>query len=93
MSTTALQGLLEYLYGTLSPKNMRWVADHLMERAEQAEPEALRRYTMDEIDAMLDRAEAEIAAGHGIPHEEVMRRQEEKLARMKKTGYRMAETV
>ena len=46
MSTTALQGLLEYLYGTLTPSNMRWVADHLIEHAEIAKysPEERREY-------------------------------------------------
>jgi hypothetical protein len=43
MSTEALQGLLEYLYGTLTPKNMRWVGEHLVERANQAEqPQRLK---------------------------------------------------
>lgn len=87
MSTTALQGLLEYLYGTLTPKNMRWVASHLIEHADQAEPVELKRYTMEEINAMLDEAEAAFKAGRGIPDEEVMRRQEEKLARMKLAAF------
>ena len=38
---------------------------------------------MEEINAMLDEAEANFAAGKGIPHEEVMRRSREKLARMR----------
>ena len=33
----------------------------------------MKRYTMAEINAMLDEAGAEIAAGKGTPHEEVMR--------------------
>lgn len=33
----------------------------------------MKRYTMAEINAMLDEAEADFAAGKGIPHEEVMR--------------------
>ena len=37
MSTATLNNLIEYLYGTLSPDNMRWVAKHLIERAEQVE--------------------------------------------------------
>ena len=41
----------------------------------------LRPYTMEEINAMLDEAEANFAAGKGIPHEEVMRRSREKIAR------------
>ena len=31
MSETTLSSLLEYLYGTLTPSNMRWMAKHLME--------------------------------------------------------------
>lgn len=31
MSTATLSNLLEYLYGTLSPSNMRWVGEHLIE--------------------------------------------------------------
>lgn len=94
MSTTALQGLLDYLYGTLTPKHMRWVAAHLIERAEEVEaPAELRRYSMEEVNAMLDEAEAEIDAGLCTPHEVVMRRQKERLARMKKKEVEMAETV
>ena len=33
MSTAALSGLLEYLYGTLTASNMRWVGEHLIEQA------------------------------------------------------------
>lgn len=80
MSTTALQGLLEYLYGTLTPKNMRWVADHLIEHANQAEDPNLKPYTMEEINAMLDEAEADIAAGRVIPDEESMCSWREEIA-------------
>lgn len=45
-----------------------------------AEP-PMRRYTMDDINAMLDEAEANFAAAKGIPHEEVMRELEEEFAR------------
>ena len=41
MSTAALTGLLEYLYGTLSASNMRWVADHLIEQASEKEKEQI----------------------------------------------------
>lgn len=41
----------------------------------------MKRYTMDEINAMLDEAEADFAAGKGIPHEEVMREWDEELER------------
>ena len=41
--------------------------------------EKFRPYTMDEINAMLDRAEADIAMGRGIPDEEVWREFENDL--------------
>ena len=81
MSTTALEGLLSYLYGTLSPSNMQWVGEHLIEYAKQEREEQLRPYTMEEIDAMLDEAEANFEAGLGIPHEEVMREMDEEIER------------
>ena len=80
MSTAALQGLLEYLYVTLSPDNMLWVANHLIEQAKQADDSKLKPYTMEEINAMLDEAEANYAAGKGIPDEEVMREWDEEIA-------------
>ncbi len=82
MSTTALQGLLDYLYGTLSPSNMRWVAEHLVMQADKVENPDLKPYTMDEINAMLDEAEADFEAGKGIPDEEVWREWDEEIARM-----------
>ena len=93
MSTATLSGLLEYLYGTLTPGNMRWVGEHLIEHAqkEEKEEEALRPYTLEEINTMLDEAEADFDAGLGIPHEEVMRKWKERLAR--KEQFEMAEAV
>ena len=85
MSTTALQGLLEYLYGTLTPKDMCWVADHLIEHAQRSS-EPLKRLTMEEVNAMLDEAEADIAAGRTIPDEEVWRDYE-----TEHVGYMVAE--
>ena len=90
MSTTALQGLLEYLYGTLTPKDMCWVADHLIDHAQRSS-EPLKRLTMEEVNAMLDEAEANFAAGRTIPHEEVMRRWDEEIAQMEQVGYMVAE--
>ena len=81
MSTATLNNLLEYLYGTLSRSDMRWVADHLMEHANREEDYDLKPYTMEEINAMLDAAEADIAAGRTTPHEESMRQAREKIAR------------
>lgn len=71
MSTAALTGLLEYLYGTLSPSNMRWVGEHLIEFSKKEENEQLRPYTMQEIDDMLDEAEAAFEAGDFLTNDEV----------------------
>ena len=71
MSTTALGGLLSYLYGTLSPSNMRWVGEHLIEYAKKEQDEQLRPYTMQEIDDMLYEAEAAFEAGDYLTNEEV----------------------
>lgn len=74
MSTTALEGLLSYLYGTLSPSNMQWVGEHLIEYAKRDKREELRPYTMQEIDDMLDEAEAAFEAGDYLTNEEVFHR-------------------
>ena len=71
MSTTALTGLLEYLYGTLSPSNMRWVGEHLIEFSKKEESEQLRPFTMQEIDDMLDEAETAFEAGEYLTNDEV----------------------
>lgn len=76
MSTTALTGLLEYLYGTLSVSNMRWGGEHLIEQANKKEKEEydLTPFTMEEIDAMLDESEAAFEAGDYLTNEEVFQR-------------------
>ena len=83
MSTATLTGLLDYLYATLTPSNMRWVGEHLIERAAKEE-QPPKPYTMEEINAMLDAAEAEIAAGKGIPDEEMWDELDEELSREEK---------
>ena len=94
MSTATLTGLRDFLYGTLSPANMIWLGTQLTEYGHQQQEEfPLKRYTMEEINAMLDEAEAEIAAGKGTPHEEVMREWEEELAREEQEEQVLAEAV
>ena len=56
-------------------------------------PPQMKRYTMDDINAMLDEAEADFAAGKGIPDEEVWRKWDEELAREEQQELEMAETV
>lgn len=63
-----MNNLLEYLYGTLTPDNMRWVGKHLIEHAEKEE--TLKPYTIEELHERLAVAEANYAAGLGIPDEE-----------------------
>ena len=80
MSTTALSGLLEYLYGTLSISNMRWVGEHLIEYAKKEEAEQLRPYTKEEIDDMLDEAEAAFEAGDYLTQDEMFHRERKTVA-------------
>lgn len=88
MSTAALTNLRDYLTGTLSLSDMRWISVQLKDFADkQEQPEPFRRYTKEELNAMLDEAEAEIAAGIGIPDEEVWRELEEEFADMDKELY------
>ena len=93
MSTATLNNLLEYLYGTLTPSNMRWVGEHLIEHATKEEKHTPKPYTLEEINTMLDLAEADIAAGRTTPHEESMRRWKDKLASKKQQEKEMVETV
>ena len=89
MSTAALNNLLEYLYGTLTPDNMRWVGKHLIEHAEKEE--SLKPYTIEEIHAMIDESERQIAAGQYHDFDEAMDEIEAELAREEQ--FEMAEAV
>ena len=91
MSTAALTNLRDYLTGTLSPANMLWLSTELADYAKKKEAAPLKRYTKAELNAMLDEAEADFAAGKGIPDEEVWREWDEELAR--EEHLEMAETL
>ncbi len=72
MSTTALQNVWQMLLGyDLSAANKRWLAEHLYEQArkEEAQP-----YTIEELNARIDCAEADIAAGRVISRAEASER-------------------
>ena len=84
--------LVTMLVESVKPAIKREQSDASIDYAEreQARPEVkpkmmapppMKRFTMDEINAMLDEAEADFAAGKGIPHEEVMREWDEELER------------
>ena len=53
---------------------MRWVGEHLIEHAKTEESKQLRPYTMQEIDDMLDEAEAAFEAGEYLTNDEVFHR-------------------
>ena len=90
MSTQALTGLRDYLTGTLSIADMNWLAGELTDYAKKEEF-PLKRYTMEEINAMLDAAEADIAAGRVIDDEDAWDDLDEELAREK--NLELAEAV
>ena len=52
-----------------------------------------KRHTKAELIAMLDEAEAEIAAGKGTPHEEVMCEMHEEIERWEQEELEMVEMV
>ena len=71
MSTATLTSLRDYLYGALTPANMLWLSTELAEYAKRSEKELLRPFTMEEIDDMLDEAEAAFEAGDYLTNEDV----------------------
>ncbi len=74
MSTATLRGLLEYLYGTLSPSNMRWVGEHLIEYAKREESEeSLRPYTKEELLERAEEGRKQIAMGNYCTSEELFK--------------------
>ena len=60
-------------------------------KADKADDEeySLRPFTMEELNARLDQAEAEIAAGLGTPHEEVMREMDEEIERWEQEEFQL----
>ena len=80
MSTATLTNLRDYQTGTLSTANMPWLSEQLADYAKK-KAALPRPLTLKEMNALLDQAEEEIAAGKGTPHEEVMREWEEEIER------------
>lgn len=81
MSTTTLTNLLEFLYGILSPSNMKWVGEHLIEQSEKIEKQ-MQPYTMEEIDAMLEESEQDFEAGRCYNTDEVLKMCKETLSQL-----------
>ena len=71
MSEAILTGLLEYLYSTLSPSNMRWMGEHLIEYANAEE--SVKPYTVEELLERAEKGRKEIAEGHYTDMDEMLR--------------------
>jgi len=78
MSRESLEHLRDYIQLTLSPSDILWLTDELM--ACFPKPDQLKPYTMEEINAMIDQSERDIAEGRVRDFDEVMRELEEEFA-------------
>ena len=73
MNAVSLSNLWQYLQGlSLTSANKRWIADHLYEQAR--EEEIVSPYTVEEINARLDRSEADVEAGRVMTRAEASQR-------------------
>lgn len=84
MSKATLQSLLDFLFGMLSPSDMRWVAQQLVD---QADADDLEPYTIEELHRMVAESEREIAAGLCQDSEDVFRELEEEFAKEEEPQY------
>jgi len=73
MKKEALDGLLSYLLETLTPDEMRYLGEELRWHSDDNDPR-FRPYTMEEVNAMLDEAEKEIAEGNTVSNDESFRK-------------------
>ena len=71
MSTQVLTGLRDYLYGTLSPANMLWLAEELKQHVLKLQNQT--PYTKADINAIIDESERQLAAGKYKTHDEVFK--------------------
>ena len=75
ISMDALYNFLKSL--SLGVENERWLADKLYEDIEEKEEEHLTPYTMEELNARIDQAIADVKAGRTISSEEAHRQMKE----------------
>ena len=61
MSKESLEHLRDYIQLTLSPHDISWLMNEL--GAKSQKQETLKPYTMDEINAMIDEGERDLAEG------------------------------
>ncbi len=74
MSTTALTKLFDLLTSTLTPSNMQWLGEQLLE---QANP---KPYTIEELHARIEQSERDSAEGKVYDFDDVMREIEDEFA-------------
>ena len=78
---------------TMLIESVKPAKEDAMSMEQMLEGYPYKRYTKAELNTMLDEAEAEIAAGKGTPHEEVMREMDEEIERWEQEELEMAEMV
>ena len=79
MSDAALTNLRDYLYGTLSPANMRWLATELSEYAKRQE-ESMKPFAKEELVARIKESERQLAEGKWQDFDEAMDELEREFA-------------
>ena len=79
MSTTAYNQLIDYLICILTPDDMRKVGEKLIMHSKMM-GQTVQPYTMEEINARIDEAERQSAAGLGIDSEEMFRQLEQEFS-------------
>ena len=70
MDRGRLQAMGDQLWDTLSDNDREWLAEYL---TTDTAGRPFKRLSMDEINSMLDEAEARFAAGRYVTNEDVMR--------------------
>ena len=78
MSKESLEHLRDYIQLTLSPHDISWLLNEL--GAKSQKQETLKPYTMDEINAMIDEGERQIANGEYPDFDEAMAELEREFA-------------
>ena len=69
MSTTTLYSLRDYLYGTMSADEMMWLVEELTNYIRKGDE--LQSYTIEELDARIDKSERDAIEGRYRTHEEL----------------------
>lgn len=88
-----MNNLLEYLYGTLTVDNMRWVGEHLIEHARKEEESSPKPYTIEELHARIAQSERDAAEGRFQDFDDFMRELEEEFAEEDRKELAMLEAV